>query len=91
LVTAARVLSAALDATGNHWQHRGPRHRYIASEDIMKHDPVLSAIDCTLSTYLLMNRHSEDETQIARTTLKLHFDQLIDHGEADQVLDTLQR
>lgn len=50
----------------------------------MKHDPVLSAVDCTLSTYLLMNRHSEDETQIARTTLKLHFDQLIDHGEADQ-------
>jgi hypothetical protein len=50
----------------------------------MIHDPVLSAVDCTLSIYLLMNRHSLEEEQIARTTLKLHFDQLIASGEDEQ-------
>lgn len=53
-------------------------------KEIMIHDPVLSAVDCTLSIYLLMNRHSLEEEQIARTTLKLHFDQLIASGEDEQ-------
>ena len=52
----------------------------------MIHDPVLNAVDCTLSVYLLMNRHNLEETQIARTTLKLHFDQLIASGEDEQQL-----
>jgi hypothetical protein len=73
----------ALDATGNHLQHSGSGHRHLAPEDIMKYDPVLTAVECTLSTYLLMNRHSKDEEQSARTTLKLHFGQLIAQGECE--------
>jgi hypothetical protein len=83
LLTAASVLSVALDATGNHLQHSGPGHRHIAPEDIMKYDPLLTAVDCTLSTYLLMNRHSKDEEQSARATLKVHFGQLIAQGECE--------
>lgn len=31
-----------------------------------------------------MNRHSREEEQLARTALKLEFDQLIANGEHDQ-------
>ena len=54
-------------------------------DDIMKHDPVLSAVDCALSTYLIMNRHSPEEEQSARETLNLHFDQLVAGGEDEQL------
>jgi len=50
----------------------------------MKPDVLLSAVDCTLFTYLLMNRHSQTEEQIARATLTPHLDGLIANGEHDQ-------
>jgi hypothetical protein len=49
----------------------------------MKYDPILTAVDSTLSIYLLMNRHSREEEQVARTALKLEFDQLSANGEHD--------
>ena len=54
----------------------------------MKHNPVLNAVDCTLSIYFLMNRHSPVREQIARIALKLHFDRLIGSGEEEQRLVT---
>jgi hypothetical protein len=53
-------------------------------KEIMKHDPVLSAVDCAMSVYLMMNRHSREEEQTARSTLKLHFDRLVAGGEDEQ-------
>ena len=50
----------------------------------MQYNPILNAVDCTLSIYLLMNRHSREEEQLARTALKLEYDQLIANGEHDQ-------
>jgi len=50
----------------------------------MKHNKLFSAVDCALFNYLLMNRHSEKEEWIARTSLILHLDQLIANGEHDQ-------
>jgi hypothetical protein len=51
---------------------------------MMKHNELPNAVDCTLFTYLLMNRHSPKEEQIARTKLTLHLQQLIANGEHDQ-------
>jgi hypothetical protein len=50
----------------------------------MKQNEALGAVDSVLFTYLLMNRHSREEEQITRATLKLHFEQLIAGGEAEQ-------
>jgi len=50
----------------------------------MNHNPIQSAIACTLSIYLLMNRHSREEEQLANAALKLEFDQLTASGEHDQ-------
>jgi hypothetical protein len=50
----------------------------------MEPNKLLSAVDCTLFTYLLMNRHTETEERIARATLTPHLDRLIANGEHDQ-------
>jgi len=50
----------------------------------MKQNEALGAVDSVLFTYLLMKRHSREEEQITRATLKLHFDQLIAGGEVEQ-------
>lgn len=47
----------------------------------MEHDPILSAVERTLSIYLLINQHSREEQQLARAALKLEFDQLTANGE----------
>jgi hypothetical protein len=50
----------------------------------MKHNELLGAVECTLFTYLLMNRHSNKEGEMARATLTLHLNGLIASGEHDQ-------
>lgn len=50
----------------------------------MKHNEMLSAIECALFTYLLMNRHSSKEGEMARATLTLHLNGLVESGEHDQ-------
>ena len=52
----------------------------------MEQNPIVSAVDRTLSIYLLINQHSREEEQLARTALKLEFDRLIANGEHQERL-----